>query len=225
MHAVNTIFNYSACYAAFFLLTAISKQHNSNRLFNNQGIPAENTVILTALHIAGLIYLGLVPWLFFKHAVNPVLRGSTQPGFLWLPLFSFLLTAAGIAGFRASRRIHIRYSSSTVFSKTFLTCYFAVRILFLAAYELFFRGFVLFEGIQWLGTVPAILLSTALTVLIHVFTNKKEMWACVPFGILLSLLCIAINGVWPAVIIHVVLSLCYEVPPLYQFSNNLKTAK
>jgi len=225
MTAANTILNYSICYTAIFILTGVSKINKSNRLFNNEGTAAANNRILTALHIAGIVCLGIIPGIFFKQPFNAIIPAGTLPGFLWMLLFSVLLIVVSFAGFRASRHIHIRYKKNNTLSKIFLTGYFTVRILFLCAYELFFRGFLLFDCIKWMGILPAITLTTGLTVLIHVFTNKKEMWACIPFGILLSVLCIAANAVWPAVIIHLALSLSYEIPPVYQFLTQLKPVK
>ena len=75
------------------------------------------------------------------------------------------------------------------------------------------------------GLIPAIALSTGLTVLIHVFTNKKEMWGCIPFGIILCGCSVVFNAVWPAIVLHLALSLSYELPPSYQFLKPVKLIK
>ena len=130
-----------------------------------------------------------------------------------------------LTGFRKGRQIRIKYENRSVSSNVFVSYYFPVRILFLCAYELFFRGFLLFDCIRWFGILPAIIITTGLTVLIHVFTNKKEMWACIPFGIILCSCCITIHSVWQAIVLHLALSLAYEIPPVNQFLNQLKLIK
>ena len=216
---------YAVCYCMMFILTWITKRNKSNRLFDAKGIMAANTGNLIGLHIAGIGWLGLVPITLFNQPLKGILSGiGIQSNFLVL-LFLVLLIVIGIIGFKSGRQIQISHQYIHGLSKAFLLHYFSVRILFLFSYELFFRGLLLFEGIQNQGIILTILVSTGLTVLIHVFTNKKEMWACIPFGIVLSICCIAFNAVWPAIALHIALSLAYEIPPTLQFANQLKLIK
>jgi membrane protease YdiL (CAAX protease family) len=213
------------CYCMMFILTWISKRNKSNRLFDAKGNRAVNTGNLLGLHIAGIGGLGLVPITLFNQSFESILFGKGLPPNFFVIVWLFLLFAIGFTGLRAGSQIQICRHNSNGFSSAFLIHYFLVRILFLCSYELFFRGFLLVECIQRVGIFWAVLVTTGLTVLIHVFTNKKEMWACIPFGIILSICCITFNAVWPAILLHVALSLAYEIPPAHQFLNQLKFVK
>ncbi len=177
------------------------------------------------LHLAGILWFGCVPFNLFNHSFNIILSITQLPVFSWTLLFVSLLVVAVLAGFKASNQVQIRQSNIRGVSKKIISHYFVIRILFLFSYELFFRGYLLFDCMHWWGVFPAILVTTGLTVLIHVFTNQKEMWACIPFGILLSCCCIGFNAVWPAIVLHISLSLAYELPPVNQFLNQLKPIK
>ena len=216
---------YTICYCVVFIITGICKKNKSNRLFDSTGLPAANTGYLFALHLTGIFWLGLIPLILLKQSFIEVAFNSQLLSIFWLiPLLFFMLVLAN-TGLNASRKIIIYHSNSPNINIRLFNAYFIIRLLFLCAYELFFRGFLLFDSIQWFGIVPAVLLSTGLTVLIHVFTNKKEMLACIPFGILLCIFCIAFNAVWPAIALHFTLSLSFEIPPARHFLNQLKLMK
>lgn len=225
MNNSNILLTYALCYTIIFILTWISKRNKSNRLFNSKGLPADNTGYLLALHVAGVFWLGMVPVLVFKYSLKSFLFGSERLDFFWLSMIVLLSATMFITGFNESRKVYINHENIPAISYKFFSCYFFARILFLCTYELFFRGFLLFDCIKWFGIFPAITLSTGLTILIHVFTNKKEMWGCIPFGIALCSCCIALNAVWPAIVLHLVLSLAYEIPLAHQFINQLKFSK
>jgi membrane protease YdiL (CAAX protease family) len=225
MNLPDNSFIYTLCYILLFGLTGLSKLNKSNRLFDTKGNPAKHTGSLMELHVAGIFWLGIVPCAMFNQSVKIIFFASGLPAFSWLLFFISILILIVGAGFGAGHKIQTVPNIYPAFSKQFLALYFPIRILFLCAYEIFFRGFLLFDGIKWAGILPAILLSTGLTVLLHVFTNKKEMWGCIPFGILLSICCIAFNAVWPAIVLHLALSLAYELPVAGQFLTQLKPIK
>ncbi len=220
-----SILIYACCFTMVFVGTWISKYNKSNRLFDAQGVLAAKSSILLGLHVAGISLLGLFPIILLKKSPEIILTGSRFPDFLWLIVWVLLLIVIVATGLRAGRNIQIYQQYRHGFSNKFLSIYFLLRILFLCSYELFFRGLLLFDCIKWLGIYPAILLTTFFTVLIHVFTNKKEMLGCIPFGIMLSCCCIFFNAVWPAIVLHVALSMAYEIPPLNYFLKLLKLSR
>ena len=215
---------YIVCYSMIFLITWISKLNKSNKLFDEKGIPAAKTRYLIGLHVAGIMWLGLVP-ILFNGSFKTLLFGGRSLTLSWMLLYVFLFLSINFIGIRASRQVIIKTGNISAPSNNFLPCYFAARILFLCAYELFFRGYLLFDGIKWFGILPAVILTTGLTVLIHVFTNKKEMWACIPFGMICCSCCIAFGAVWPAIALHLALSFAYEIPHVNHFVTQIKLIK
>lgn len=225
MNTQDSITVYTLCYTMVFVAAWISSCNKSSRLFNAKGEAASNATDLLGLHVAGIFWLGLVPAPLFRQVALNILPLNGAPAFLWTCCFLIAFMLAVFTGMKAGRCVHIRYSSSSVLSDKFLVVYFTVRILYLAAYELFFRGVLLFGLAAEYGVITALIISTALTVLLHVFTNKKEMLGCIPFAIVLGCLCISSNAVWPAMVIHIALSLSYEIPPVKHFFTRLKLSK
>ena len=88
--------------------------------------------------------------------------------------------------------------------------YFSVRILFLFAYEFFFRGIIFFSFLNEFNLVIAIALTTILYVIIHGFDSRNEILGAIPFGIVLCLFSYFTNSIWFAFIIHFALSSVYE---------------
>jgi len=101
--------------------------------------------------------------------------------------------------------------------------YLLLRVLFLICYEIFFRG-VLLNFCITITTVPiAIVINVVLYAIAHTFSTRQELIGSVPFGIVLCLLTLYTRSVWPAVIIHVMLGLPYDVRVLYAPKRITKT--
>jgi membrane protease YdiL (CAAX protease family) len=97
--------------------------------------------------------------------------------------------------------------------------YFPIRTLYLVCYEIFFR-LTLIESLSILmGTNPAILVSTILYGLHHQFSNKIEFYTSFVFGLVLCWLVIHTRSILPAIIIHLLLSLPYELRLIYHHKN------
>lgn len=225
MNSTVILLVFTLCFGMAFLAAWISIREKSNRLFNSDGEPASSSVKLLGAHIAGIFWLGLVPLFLFTQTAIPLLTGAEFPDIYWLISFSVVFVLIALAGNRSGRQVHLRYQNSNLLTGKFVNLYFPVRILFLASYEFFFRGILLFDLNSSLGIYPAILISTGLTVLIHVFHDRREMWGCLPFGIILGALCISIHAVWPAIVLHITLSMFYEIPPVTRFFSQLKPTK
>ena len=225
MHTISIILQYTGCFLLFFLYTGLAKLNNSNRVFDGRGILAKKAWVLIGLHLTGVICLGLLPLLSFSKSLVTIIFGGNFPSLVWVCCFILFFWITAFAGLAAGKKICIKYERIRKLSNKFLIIYFLVRVIFLCAYELFFRGTLLFSFRQFFGIAAAIIISTCLTVLVHIFTNKKEMISCVPFGILLSALCLSINAVWPAIVIHLALSFAYEIRPLHHFLTRLKPIK
>jgi membrane protease YdiL (CAAX protease family) len=99
----------------------------------------------------------------------------------------------------------------------FFYIYFALRILFLVFYEFFFRGLLLLCLIDDMGHTNAVLLNIALYTLVHAFSPRREIIGTIPFGLLLCLVTIHLNSVWPAVTIHLSLAMSFEMRRVIQF--------
>jgi len=83
-------------------------------------------------------------------------------------------------------------------------------IVFLVAYEFFFRGFLLFATLQVLDPWMAIALNCSLYAFAHFYKGPGETFGAIPVGIMLCYLTILTGNIWSAVIIHSVMALTNE---------------
>jgi membrane protease YdiL (CAAX protease family) len=87
--------------------------------------------------------------------------------------------------------------------------------LYLCAYELLFRGILLFSSLAVMDQMTAIALNSTIYAFAHIPKGRKEAVASIPFGILMCLLSIESQSVWPAIIVHSFLALSNEWFSLY----------
>jgi membrane protease YdiL (CAAX protease family) len=211
-----------------FVLSWISKINNNHRLFNDEGGITQKTGNLLGIHVIGIIWLGLVPVIQLKHSVFEVLFGNGMPEILafFFFLLIYLLTIT-IAHKQAPNINSTGILSNEIFGKltpAFFKRYFIIRALYLFVYELWFRGFLLFESINLFGIPAAISINIFLYTLLHIFKSKKEILACIPFGLILCFLSIYFNAAWPAIILHIGFSLFFELNIYRNSINSTKIA-
>ncbi|MDQ3072284.1 MAG: CPBP family glutamic-type intramembrane protease [Bacteroidota bacterium] len=78
---------------------------------------------------------------------------------------------------------------------------------YLFAYELLFRGLLLFGTQPYLGNVTAIALNVTIYTLVHIPKGYKETLGSIPLGIVLCLLTLETGTIWVAFLTHVLLAL------------------
>ncbi len=204
---------YSIGYFLFFLLLLISKKKKGLRLFDEDGL-VSNPRMLILLHIGGIVLFGAVPFLF-DHAAAFVLFKNIAAGqpLTWMILL--LVVALLFISPRLSEKKHRKFLDSAAHpgspDKKFIITYFLVRILFICFYECWFRGFFLNDCIATFGIGWAIVLNICLYAILHIVNGKDEVIACFPFGLLLCCLCIWQGAVWPAIALHLALTVPYEM--------------
>jgi membrane protease YdiL (CAAX protease family) len=214
------ILKYAVCYCAFFFVLLLSKSNGGYRLFDEDG-PARNAGALQGLQIAGIVWLGVIPIFTFDHSWPEIVFGKSIPGFFPAFIIALLLIAVILFARKQSESLFGKIISDQkpvkIFSQVFILRYVSLRFLFLCAYEIFLRGYLLPDSIHYIGITKAVVLNVALYTLLHAPGDKKETIACIPFGILLCVICIWLNAVWPAIVLHVSLSLNYETNLLKRF--------
>ena len=220
---------YLFCYTMFFVLSWMSKVNNNQRLINDEGTFTSKPGKLIGSHIIGILWLGVVPIFLLKHSVMKVLTGNQIPQISFDIFYILIFALIILIAFKQSENIIAKKQRSSEnfiqLSSAFFICYFIIRALFLFVYELFFRGFLLFESINWLGIPAAVALNVFLYVTVHIFNSKKEMMACIPFGILVCFLSILFKAVWPAILLHMGFSLVYELNICRSYFYSSKTVR
>lgn len=214
-----------ATYLLLFLLTWYAKKQQSYRLFDIRGW-VHSFEDLLFLQLGGVALCGIFPLIFFGwEAISTLIFGINPPTSSQI-VATFIMTVI-IYGFSINQSIHLIKNGPVVELSierphpSQLKIYFLLRVIYLISYELWFRGFLLFSIASSWGLLSAISINILLYALIHIFSDKKEMWACIPYGIMVCLLCWWMQAVWPAIMIHLFLSLTYEGRIAYLFSKNI----
>lgn len=81
---------------------------------------------------------------------------------------------------------------------------------YLLAYEMLFRGFLLYSSFELIGYWPAILVNTGIYSLVHYPKGNKEAFGAVPLGMILCILTLKTGTIWIAFFVHVILALSNE---------------
>ncbi len=215
-------------YVLFFGFSWICKINGIHRLINDDGTFTSKPKNLIGTHFIGVIWFGLIPVILFKNSVLKVLTNYKIPDSYLIFLFIFILMLLITTAFKQSKTaFKNKQGLSENFmnlSPSFFISYFMIRAIFLFTYELWFRGFLLFDCIHWFGIPMAVSINIFLYVLLHIFNSKKELLACIPFGLMVCFFSILFNIVWPAIILHIAFSLVYELN-IYRLNLiNTKTA-
>lgn len=86
---------------------------------------------------------------------------------------------------------------------------------------MWFRGWFLSELIAETGKIwIAIGINIALYSTIHLFAGRKEAISALPFGIVLCLITIEMQILWAAAVIHLFLSLGFELNFIWRLNND-----
>jgi len=227
MQTSHAIF-YIICYAIVFVLSWVSKTNKNQLLFNAEGEITLKPGNLLGIHLIGILWLGLIPITQLDLSITAVLLGDKDPEILNLLTIGLLLPLTAAAALKLTNNISPRTDAAARFmhfSKILFMRYFIIRAVYISVYELWFRGFLLFETINWLGAPVAVLLNVMLYAALHIYKSKKEILACIPFGLLLCVLSTSCNAAWPAVILHVVFAIAYELNIYKSFYLNIKATE
>ncbi len=228
MQATNSLL-YIFIYVLFFGFSWMCKIKGIHRLISDDGVFTSKPSGLINAHIIGIIWLGLFPVIVLKQSILKVLTEIKIPVSFIIVLYFFLFILTVTIAFNQSKNAYekqqVSSESFTRLSLKFFISYFIVRAFFLFSYELWFRGLLLFYCIHWFGTPLAVFINVFFYVLLHIFNGKKEVLACIPFGLLVCFFSILFNSVWPAIMLHIGFSLAYEYN-IYRFNLiNSKTVK
>ncbi len=208
------IINFSISYFLFFILLWQAKLKKGNRILDKDGNTGNQQIIIS-LHTGGIFLLGILPAFLFNHFFETTFGTGSITDSLCIECISFftiafIILAPGIAD-RNKSVIPGKYAGGALFSSTFIISYFLVRLLFLCAYESWFRGYLLSACINNFGIPSAIIINIGLYTLLHIVNGKDEVLICIPFGLLLCGLCIWQGAAWPAMILHIAFALPYEI--------------
>ncbi|MES1216959.1 MAG: CPBP family intramembrane glutamic endopeptidase [Bacteroidota bacterium] len=201
------------CYFGFFQTTRNAWKKGSEKILVH-GDRVPDSIIVTNLQITGIVVLGFLTAILRKPAQMSFLSFPSNADRLLVPVTFLLIIVVFIMSWIAAvRKIKqtpiINYPVNSNYRT--ITNYFLYRFLFLIAYEFFFRGVLLFDIAILAGITISTIVNIVLYVIIHWFDDRQTIIGAVPFGIVLCWLSWKTQSIWPAVILHLVLALTYEI--------------
>jgi len=209
------------CYLLYFLAIRDVWKKDSNK-YHSPGRPCMS--IALQLHIIGIMLFGL-PFTIQMQERMKFLSYPNNPAHFLMPLMVLLIVSVFILSwFVAAQKNKLpgMFNYSPDFSYGTTAIYLLLRVVFLIAYEFFFRGVLLFGIAMVAGIITSIIINIILYVVIHLFSERQAMIGAVPFGIVLCMLSWKTQSIWPAVILHLVLALTYEIKMINHLFHSSK---
>lgn len=199
----------AASFIIYFIISYAYKilkiQNVEEALLTRRGLS-----LINLKHILGILLFGLIFYLItpeYRFLIN----SFEIPNLNILLLLLGVVFISALLAFTLVKKNLKNKAKISQYSHNQGWTYFIIRIVFLISYEFFFRGVLLFYFMEINGLILAIIISTLLYVLIHIFDSKAEILGAIPFGIVLCLFSYFTNNIWAAFIIHGTLSGVYEV--------------
>jgi len=215
-----TILSLMISYAVIFSVT-IGLDRRKPGLTAYQNPRPENFRMLNHIHLFVSVIMML-----------PVLTGEFPGKFLFFPdrisigkAIAFLACFGAIAFFPWKRfNSNDKNTEHATLQPFPVFLYGSFRLLYLISYECFFRGLLLMGFCLLAGVTWGVIINISLYTLIHIQKDKKELLACIPFGLLVCLFTVWWQSAWPAIIFHSQIAIIHEWPLLRKFVSPKKQA-
>ena len=217
----NQIYILGGCYCLLFLLCLWVWKMKSENLVSEKVLNG-NWILLHIRHAGGISIMVLLP--------SSLLPAVPDGMFLWpasiniIQALTLLITGLILITLVMNNRDDESFEKpvSQQGSSFHAALHILLRTGFLVSYEWFFRGCILFTCINSFGITTAVIINLVLFALIHSFNSKKEMYGSVPFGLILCVFTLWFQSVWPAILLHLLLSSSHEFFLLSPFFKNSK---
>lgn len=197
------------CYSLLYLLCFCIWKKKAGTILSEK-VQKGNWMLVHIRHAGGMIIMVLIPVIFL-----PVIHEGllTWPQHIdSIQVFVLMITGLllFILSFKETEKISGENTKNGHKSFIHAIVYMVLRISFLVSYEWFFRGIIFFSCVSLWGVFPAIVINTILYAFIHSFSGRKEFLGSIPFGIILCVFTIWWQSIWPAILLHLFLSIPYE---------------
>ena len=216
MNTINQLSTLAVCYVSLFLLCFWVWKIKSASLTSLK-VQNGNWIFLHIRHAGGMIIMTLIPIFFLS--VIPEDLFAWPKGVKGMQVLVLMITGLILLTLSANEIDKTTEKKIAInrWSSFHAVLHVILRNSFLVCYEWFFRGVVLFSCVFVLGLIPAVIINVALYAFIHSFNGRKEFLGSIPLGIILCVLTLWWHSVWPAILLHMVLSSTYESIILSQF--------
>lgn len=167
----------------------------------------------------------------------PVLAYLKHPGYAQIFQFPFeipvgallavlaLVLTTGIGSWRSAGKQIAAWGAITPvsLSKNQVQRYLLARLFYILVYEMYFRGFLLWFSLAYVSLPVAIALNLVLYLIAHYPCEQKILLGCIPMCIVLCLINYWSSSVYPAILVHIALTMPYEMILGQKISYPIKT--
>lgn len=207
-------------FSTYFILSLVYKKlgiHNLSRaVVTDHGLQ-----LLNLKHLIGILLFGIL-FYFITPDLRYLIHDIEFPEFQVLLPFLLVIFLSAYLSYSSNQKDEKKNKVASHNNFYHALQYLFIRFTFLFFYEFFFRGVLFFNFLDAFGLLLAIVFSTTLYLIIHIFDSKKELLGTVPFGIVLCLFTYFTNSIWYAFLIHLTLSAVYEISIFFnQTTKNL----
>lgn len=215
-----------ACFIFLYQTTRKSSINSANALLQVVGNQQKLKLLnLKHIHCIFAFLLVLIFHLFYDQSTIESFNLPSQKVFFPVSIFSILALLISIytplvnKSIVTGSEIHSHPPGQSLNPLPVFTSYFPIRTLYLISYEIFFRLTLINSLSVITDSVFAIIVSTILYGLHHRFSNKIEFYTSFLFGLVLSWLVIHTGSIFPAIILHLLLSLPFELRLIFHQKN------
>ncbi|MEO7263293.1 MAG: CPBP family intramembrane glutamic endopeptidase [Ferruginibacter sp.] len=174
-------------------------------------------VMILTMTILSFLFLGNKETVFLAFMIN-------EPWQILLPLLS--LTAITLILMSSKTPLTLAHKTNERLNSRQLSQFFFGRICFIILYEFFFRGLLLFSIAAATGIYISVMINLLLYCFIHRHFTKTEIAGVAIFGTIQCIMTVVNHSVWPAVLLHLSITLAVEMKLLFHKNKqlNLTTA-
>ncbi len=179
--------------------------------------------------LTGVVIFGIIPFiLIVVQNVDFERIGLTfqnkESAITWI--FGLILLSVAINSFVAKKPDHQdmypQIRTPQPWGKSLLFVSALTLFLYTLAYEIMFRGYLLFTCRDEMGPVLAITINTSIYTLVHIPKGWKETIGAIPMGIILCWLTLKTGNIWIAVVVHVAVAWSSEWFSIYYGKKKLE---
>lgn len=201
-------------FIAYHFLSEHLKKYYSTR--NTNLDPSYLSTIIQ--RFLGLMFLGIIPLVtLFAIGMNDIeslgISFNSYPVTLLSILIVSSLIIAGNYFIGKKKSNYLIYPQMRIkkWNTKFMLVNAITWLIYLGAYEMAFRGILIFPFIDLLGIELTVALNISIYALVHVPKGKKETLGAIPLGFVLCIITISTKSIFPAFVIHAIMAISNDI--------------
>lgn len=186
----------------------------SNYLYQRYGAEEGHVRHILLRRLIGVLVYGIIPATILL-TFTPYTLADYGLRFEWHPSMFYWIAGLSVVIFLLTRNTAKQAESLAMYPEIRLPVWgngilfksVTTWLLYFVAYELLYRGFLLFACVRAMGVWPAIVLNCAFYAITHIPKGELEAVGAIPLGFLMCIMTLQTGTIWLALFAHVTLSM------------------